>query len=227
MIRSSNYETHDQPLEIGVSKYWRLPGLKLYEDERDCGGTEIRVSLEVLWFYINALVFVTKRETRRWDDSCRQWGFYFMDRINFVWRWGKKYVSFDIPFVSSVFVKHELLSLDRSRVVYLFTHGLQDYDKQEEAKRDNSADFPYRYELLRGGCQDVTATVVVERWTRRRKWTPIKTATDSIWITFSQEVGPQRGSWKGGCTGCGWTLRHGETAIQGLRRMERERRFER
>ena len=228
-IRASNYETQEQPIEFGLCKYWRLPGFKFYEDEAERGGTQVRLSVELLWFYVNALIAHTSKETRRWDDSGRQWGFYFMDRINFVWRWGKKYVSFDLPFISKVFVNHQILSLDRSRVVFEYKTGrfMDDYAQSEEVKSKNRCAVPYRYETLKGEAQDVTATVVVERWIRRWKWTPFKSVDDSIWATFSEDIGSGRGSWKGGCTGCGYSMKRGETVVQCLRRMERERRFDR
>lgn len=230
IIRSSNYTTHEQPLEFGWQKYWRIAGFKIYEDENERGGTQVRISIEFLWLFINALLFNTDKEMRRWDDDGRQWGFYFMDRINFVWRWGKKYVSFDLPFVSRVFVKHEIVSLDRSRVVYLYPPSRWEVDKHhksERIKQENSALFDYKYETIRGDVQKVTACVCVERWTRRFKWTPFKDVEECIWVNFSDDIGSEKGTWKGGVTGCGYTMKRNETVVQCLRRMERERRFDR
>lgn len=92
--------------------------------------------------------------------------------------------------------------------------------------------FPYRYGLRSGEVQEVTATVTAERrswcwraWPFRLLRWPSRVRT-SIDVEFSDEVGEQRGSWKGGCVGCGWGLLPGETPEQSLRRMERERRFE-
>ena len=47
----------------------------------------------------------------------------------------------------------------------------------------------------------------------------------SIDIDFNDEVGEETGSWKGGCTGCGYTMLDGELPEQTLRRMEKERKF--
>lgn len=92
--------------------------------------------------------------------------------------------------------------------------------------------FPYRYVLRSGEVQNVTAKVHVERsryvWRCLRKipllW--------SFWawdryidIEFSGEVGERAGSWKGGCIGCAYEMKQGETPEQTLRRMERERKF--
>lgn len=44
-------------------------------------------------------------------------------------------------------------------------------------------------------------------------------------VDFDGEVGERTGSWKGGTVGCSYESRPGETPVQTLRRMERERRF--
>lgn len=90
---------------------------------------------------------------------------------------------------------------------------------------------PYAYKLRSGEVQNVTATYYVShqewRW-RWLQWTPWprKTAT-SISVSFSEEVGEGRGSWKGGTVGCGYDMLPGESALECLRRMERERTFSR
>lgn len=83
----------------------------------------------------------------------------------------------------------------------------------------------YRYTLRNGTVQERTATIRVEdgRWTRN--WLP--RAKESRWIDvqFSDEVGERTGSWKGGTIGCSYTMLPGETPLDTLRRMERERKF--
>jgi hypothetical protein len=51
-----------------------------------------------------------------------------------------------------------------------------------------------------------------ENWNRRYKH-------------ITGEVGERTGSWKGGTIGCGYTMLEGETPLQTLRRMEKERKF--
>lgn len=50
---------------------------------------------------------------------------------------------------------------------------------------------------------------------------------DTIDIHFHEEVGNQRGSWKGGTVGCSADMKPGETPGNALRRMQRERSFDR
>lgn len=44
-------------------------------------------------------------------------------------------------------------------------------------------------------------------------------------IEFDKEVGKRKGEWKGGCIGCSYEIRNGETPLECLRRMEKERKF--
>lgn len=90
-------------------------------------------------------------------------------------------------------------------------------------------EYPYLYKLKSGEVQERTATVSVEerewRW-RWLKWLPLnRKIRRTIAIEFSDEVGERSGSWKGGCTGCGYELLPQETPQDALRRMEAERKF--
>jgi hypothetical protein len=97
---------------------------------------------------------------------------------------------------------------------------------------------PYHYMLDDGEVQHVEATITRERSCRGLYWFshtgPVsrflraigpKWRSDGIDIAFSEEVGAARGSWKGGCVGCGYEMKPGETPQQTLLRMQRERRF--
>lgn len=83
----------------------------------------------------------------------------------------------------------------------------------------------YTYRLRSGELQHRVATVHVERRTWVRPWFPWKRVVRSISVDFDHEVGERTGSWKGGVTGCGYEMRRDETALETLRRMERERKF--
>src|ERR1700722_11616953 len=88
---------------------------------------------------------------------------------------------------------------------------------------------PYRYVCRDGKIQDdITATISVGemewRW-RALRWLPwFGKVRRSIEVQFNNEVGERRGSWKGGCTGCGYEMRRDETPVECLRRMQRDRR---
>ncbi len=99
-----------------------------------------------------------------------------------------------------------------------------------EAELSVSQDYPYTYKRKSGEIQARTATVHVVRMTWRARWWPIiprQMVRTSIEVKFSDEVGEGIGTWKGGCIGCGYDMLPGETPLETLRRMERERIFKR
>jgi hypothetical protein len=101
---------------------------------------------------------------------------------------------------------------------------------REGAEKFVSETYNYHYRTKDGKHQNVKATVHVNRMTWRMRWWPLlpfKKVSTSISVNFDQEVGEGRGSWKGGCVGCGYEMKFGETPLETLRRMENERRFDR
>lgn len=109
------------------------------------------------------------------------------------------------------------------------------------AARDQrwSEEHPYRHVLSRpsergepaGAVQEVVATITVsEREWRQRwlRWTRLgRMVRRGIDVEFSDEVGSRAGSWKGGTVGCSYEMLPGEAPVDTLRRMERERSFDR
>lgn len=100
-----------------------------------------------------------------------------------------------------------------------------------------TAQHPYHYMLDSGEVQTTIATISrsrasygalwfgrgpVSRWLR--SFMP-KKVFDGIDVTFADEMGGQRGSWKGGTIGCSYTMKPGETPKNTLMRMQAERRF--
>lgn len=75
----------------------------------------------------------------------------------------------------------------------------------------------------------VSATISVEEREWRPKWfkwtSLFSKIKKSIGVEFDKEVGKRKGSWRGGTVGCGYELRNGETPLECLRRMEKERKF--
>lgn len=84
---------------------------------------------------------------------------------------------------------------------------------------------PYKYTLRSGEVQERTATIQVETRLWTRPWLPRKLFKKTIDVKFNDEVGERSGSWKGGVLGCGYDMKSGETPLDTLRRMERERVF--
>lgn len=84
---------------------------------------------------------------------------------------------------------------------------------------------PYTYKLKNGEVQNVIATISAESREWKRRWLPFRKLSRSIDVNFNGEVGEGTGSWKGGTIGCGYEMLDGESPLDTLRRMERERIF--
>ena len=102
--------------------------------------------------------------------------------------------------------------------------------EEEKAVSLVSETHDYTYTLKNGTVQHRKATIHVMRRTWRMKWWPLlpfKKASTTIEVKFSEEVGEGTGSYKGGCVGSGYEMQGCETPLETLRRMERERKFDR
>ncbi len=104
----------------------------------------------------------------------------------------------------------------------------------EETPESIKSWFAYKY-ILNEGLQTQSeqkrfvtmhGSMMEHRW-RWFKWLPWpRKIRRYIDVEFNQEVGSQAGSWKGGCVGCSYDWKEGETQLECLRRMEAERRFD-
>jgi len=170
------------------------------------------------------------------DSEWRDWGFgWYSDDSewipeSFMWAKGSRTRFIALPW-----------SLNWYRTSYLmmgrkwFDEVLKTTDEtfSDEFKSNRwRIEVPYRYVLKDGTVQDVTATVMVSEseWRRlfffpRMKWWRL--VRRMIDVEFSAEVVEGVGDWKGGTTRCSYELLHGESELDCLRRMERERKFKR
>lgn len=167
----------------------------------------------------------------------------FMASWGFSWRWGKHDLGralhlnwgnrckiIHMPW-DYTFIRHDVLMADGSwkRVARGRFDEVGDEgcpwnwtDKLQET-------HDYIYTLRSGTVQHRKATIGVEEREWRQKWLRwcpwFAKVRRTIDVSFSDEVGERTGSWKGGCLGCGYDLLPGETPLECLRRMERERKF--
>jgi len=187
-------------------------------------------------FYV---YFPTKFCVRNnWSSEDKHYGFYIYESlgrfIDIVLEWGRWSKRIEMPWN----YKHEsteLLTHDGKVCLYKETRNNKlrhdnspdsNWDIQDKLRELVGKKYPFKYKLKRGETQDRIATVYVSRMTWKMKWLPwVKKIRTSIDIKFSDEVGEETGSWKGGCIGCGYDMLSNETAEQCLKRMEKERIF--
>lgn len=113
-----------------------------------------------------------------------------------------------------------------------YSHDLYPYDwRKDEATGPEPCKVtrPYPYLTVNGQFQgDINASAHMERthMVYRVLGVPVRRETRySIDVSFDNEVGSERGSWKGGCVGCSYPMKPGETITETLLRMRRERSF--
>lgn len=150
--------------------------------------------------------------------------------------WWKKAICFDFPWgykhYLTEILEHKANLPGLAKTVW-HDKGkdfLGTFDDRKRAENTVSEIYDYTYTLKNGETQHRKATVHVERMTWRMRWYPLlpfSRSRTSIDVAFSDEVGEGTGSWKGGTVGCGYEMLPGETPLETLRRMERERKFDR
>jgi hypothetical protein len=194
------------------------------------------ISFSTIWgqFYLH-IPFIRSKY-----DECDppQYGFYFYGEgqwipDTFVWCWKKKTYHFEMPWALNWYRTSKMRNDGKWESEFkpqrLGQRNKEFYDKDKWAGVFWEETYPYSYTLKSGEVQDVLATITIEEREWRRKWLMFTSLFNfvrtSISIEFSEEVGERRGSWKGGTLGCGYDLKKGETPLQCLRRMEREREF--
>lgn len=135
--------------------------------------------------------------------------------------WIRGWKSFDLPWAFK-FWKREVLHKAGWRKE---ERGDDFWDKEKWKNEIVLESHPYTYTLKSGEKQIRTATIYQEKRYWRRWFNLFVKCKHFIEVEFSDEVGERSGSWKGGVVGCGYEIKKGETALECLQRMERERKF--
>lgn len=165
-------------------------------------------------------------------DQC--WG----DGSNSKQKWYQRYYTINFPWqydwFSTEVLEHKANLPGLQKTLFIERQGekrsnaFEAMRESEPIKKSATEIYDYVYALKGGKIQIRKASVYVSRMTwimRGYPVLPFKKIRTSINISFDGEVGERSGSWKGGCVGCGYEMKVGETPLETLRRMERERKF--
>ena len=142
-----------------------------------------------------------------------------------IYRGKKRWITWDLPFFTREWVRTS---------VYL-----KDSTWAHETSKDkkNFWEDGWKNQIQFWGCEyndafdneKVNATISLYEREWRPKWLTwtglFKTISRKIEVEFDKEVGKEKGSYKGGAIGCSYEILKGETPIECLKRMEKERKF--
>jgi hypothetical protein len=194
------------------------PWLLAFDLGRDMDDSHLHIAL--LWVSV-FIHLKLPRYTPKGNDPSDHWGFTFTYDSGFHLHWGDKYKIFELPWRNW---RHRWTR-------YLRADGTwaEVSDKAILARNEDDCwvrEYDFNAVWKDGTSQKVKAKVGVEERMRSLRWFPwVQRKRRSIWVDFDEEVGAERGSWKGGTVGCGYDMKLGETARQTLRRMQHGRRF--
>ena len=206
-----------QSVEISWDRHgWEFgAGVHIHSNDDDCGD---RLLFIKLWRITIVLPLgIVPHPCSPMDGP--QWSAYASKEFGLVFHWGHCRKSFDWPWHWHT-LAYETQLPDGS---------WRELDWRERQDLAYSETHPYTYMLRSGKVQDRMATVTKRRhvltWRAFKRIGWPRWIKESIDVEFDAEVGERSGSWKGGCIGCSYDLNPGETMLDALRRMERERVF--
>lgn len=200
-----------------------------------CGYFDNRPEINIALFFFHLTIKLPFRN--KWTDECDapKWGIAYHNQTIWIYRGGKgnmnggnKWWTLDMPWQYK-WIRTSNLRVDGTWEHEIGRKNKAFYDRDKWKGILWTETYPYSYVLKSGEAQNRTATLRVEEreWRQRwLKWTRLfSKIRRSINVDFNKEVGEETGSWKGGCTGCGYDIIDPELPFQTLKRMEKERKF--
>lgn len=166
------------------------------------------------------------------DCESPAWGFNYHGNVVWIYTGGKEnsgkeWITFTMPW-DYTWVRTSLLLKNQKSWVHE-TNGNRMGFYNDEWKNPELIFIETHPYVDKYDGTTVNATIRVEERERRPrafKWTKLfAKVRKTIDVKFSGEVGREKGSYKGGCIGCGYEIRPNETPLECLKRMESERSF--
>lgn len=216
-----------------ISTYYRKfrkPTISLRIGPASYFDNRAMIHLDLLWvsWYIHLPIYSN-------IDECEypEYGFYYhSNSLVLCWNMKKKFIH--MPWTYE-WVRTSRLLKDGTWENEVKGGKRKEYSKERDQwELENLWQETHHvtYVTKEGNVQDdIEATIKIEEREWRQKWLQwtnlgAKVSRD-IAVEFSEEVGNQRGSWKGGTLGCGHQIRKDEKPLTTLRRMMKEVNFDR
>lgn len=197
-----------------------------------CGYFDNRPRFNICLIFFRLTLILPFRN--KWTDECDspKWGISIHNNTFWVHKGGKgnmnggnKWWTWSIPFITKEWVRTSVLLKNGNWESESLKNRKDFYNKEWKEKQES---ITYNYTDKCDGEIIPTTIYVDEREWRPKwlKWTKLfRTVRRSIDVHFDKQVGKRKGSWKGGCTGCSYTIKGDETPLECLKRMEIERDF--
>lgn len=227
----------DREVHLFNERYVGWHDWKLDITWRECGYSDGYGRLHISLFGWHS-IFKTRIKSKRFPHGdCDEptYGIQVHDNTLWIMRGGNgntngrnKWWTWDIPFFTWKHIRHQVECKDG--ILKDSKDLMRDSEGRWIPVRDNPELNVHEY-MYTDSYDD--SKIPCKYWIEEREWRPkwltwtglFKKVKRYIEIDFEQEVGKEKGSWKGGCVGCSYNLLPGETADECIRRMERERKF--
>jgi hypothetical protein len=189
-----------------------------------------RINLDLIFFSLTLILPFRNK----WKDECDppKWGIQIHNNTVWImrggkgnWNGGNKWWTWRLPFIEKEWIRTSVLLKDDT-----WEHETKDTkkyfykDEWKEKQKSYTYDFTDKYDNT-----IIPTTIYVDEREWRPKWLTwtkrFAIINRSIDVHFSKEVGKEKGSWKGGTLGCGYTMLPNEHPLDCLKRMEKERKF--
>lgn len=197
-----------------------------------CGYFDNRPQIHISLFFFHLIIKLPFRN--KWTDECDapKWGLAV--HSNSIWihtggkgnlNGGNTWWTWNIPFFTENWVRTSILLKDGSWE-HEIKNNRKDFYKEEWKNKQMCWEYDYldKYDNTK-----IPTKIYVDEREWRRKWLGwtkvFAKVRRTIDVHFSKEVGPRKGSWKGGTVGCGYELLSFETPIECIKRMESGRDF--
>jgi len=205
-----------------------LPCLTYNECGYDTANAELHISL-FGWYSIFKLPWKSKRFS---DGDCMPPEYGIQIHNSYFWLelggngnmgGGDKTISWQLPFTFDVCCRHDIECNINGEIKMVPAKELGDCYWDSDKINRQIYDFTDNYDGTK-----LKATIYAEEREWRRKWLQwtslFNDVKKSIEIEFSEEVGPRKGSWKGGILGTSCEILPGESPLDALRRYENTKR---
>lgn len=200
--RAGTYDDGRHNINISLFGWHSMFKLPFYNKDKDCGFYEppeygISTFEDTLWF--------------RWGDKGGSWDLPFVNYGNCI-RWN----LYCGPTDGNLEDKNNWAVYS-----YMVKNG-------NGVIKDNPTLFHYDYtDPYDGNVVKCKFYIEEQEWRPKwLKWTKrFALVKRSIWVDFEDEMGPRKGSWKGGTMGAGFIMKPNETPMECIKRMEKEYKF--